>query len=68
MRSVILRSRPWRKSSYSAACGDCVEVAQRADGSIGVRDSKNVSVPALGFTPADWQAFVGEIKRDRQVR
>lgn len=68
MRSVNLRSRPWRKSSYSAACGDCVEVGQRSDGYIGVRDSKNVSMPALGFTPTDWQAFVGEIKREVPVR
>ncbi len=68
MRSVNLRSRPWRKSSYSAACGDCVEVGQRVDGSIGVRDSKDASMPALGFTPAEWQTFVGEVKRALPVR
>jgi hypothetical protein len=43
-------------------------VGQRVDGYIGVRDSKNVSMPALGFTPAGWQTFVGEVKRDQQVR
>jgi hypothetical protein len=68
MRSVNLRSRPWRKSSYSAACGECVEVGQRVDGYIGVRDSKNVSMPALGFTPVGWQTFVGEVKRNLPVQ
>jgi Domain of unknown function (DUF397) len=68
MRSVNLLSGSWRKSSYSAACGECVEVGQHTDGYIGVRDSKNVSTPALGFTPAGWQVFVGEVKRDLPVR
>lgn len=68
MRSVNLTSMPWKKSSYSAANGDCVEVAHFIDGHIGVRDSKNVSMPALGFTPAGWQMFVAEIKRDLPVR
>jgi Domain of unknown function (DUF397) len=39
-------------------------VGQRVDGFIGVRDSKSVAMPALGFTPAGWQTFVGAIKRD----
>jgi hypothetical protein len=64
MRSVISYSTSWRKSSYSAANGDCVEVGQPIDGYIGVRDSKNVSMPTLGFTPAGWRTFVGEVKRD----
>lgn len=68
MRSVNPRSMSWRKSSYSAACGDCVEVGQLADGRIGVRDSKYVSSPALGFRPADWRTFVGEVKRSRLDR
>lgn len=68
MRSVNLRSRPWRKSSYSAACGECVEVGQRVDGYIGVRDSKNAAPHALGFTPAGWRTFVGELKRDLPAR
>jgi hypothetical protein len=68
MRLANIRGRSWRKSSYSAANGDCIEVGQRTDGYIGVRDSKNVSTPALDFTPAGWQAFVGELKRNRQVR
>jgi uncharacterized protein DUF397 len=68
MRSVDSYNTSWRKSSYSAANGDCVEVGQRVDGLIGARDSKNAAMPALGFTPAGWQTFVGEVKRDQTVR
>ncbi|MEV0261691.1 DUF397 domain-containing protein [Streptomyces sp. NPDC050617] len=51
----------WRKSSYSGAQGDCVEVAD-TDGSIAVRDSKACRGPALGFTRAAWSAFIGGVK------
>lgn len=68
MRSVNSADMLWRKSSYSAANGDCVEVGQHVDGHIGVRDSKNVSRPALGFTAVGWQTFVGQVKRDVPVR
>jgi hypothetical protein len=65
MPSVNLTGSFWRKSSYSAANGDCVEVVRLANGYIGVRDSKNIMRPALGFTPTRWQTFVGEVKHDR---
>ncbi len=68
MRSVNLRTRSWRKSTYSAACGDCVEVGHLIDGHIGVRDSKNVAMPELGFTTAGWRTFVGKVKGDVPVR
>jgi hypothetical protein len=68
MRSFNFYDRSWRKSSYSAANGDCVEVGQPVDGYIGVRDSKNASIPALGFTSAGWRTFVGEVKRDPMGR
>ncbi|MGW1077092.1 DUF397 domain-containing protein [Streptomyces sp. NPDC002537] len=48
----------WRKSSYSLANGDCVEVASPLTLTIAVRDSKNVQRPALSFTPDAWSAFV----------
>ncbi len=63
MRSVDPSKMSWRKSSYSAACGDCVEVGQLINGHIGVRDSKDAAKAVLGFTAAEWQAFVGEVKR-----
>jgi Domain of unknown function (DUF397) len=62
MRSIHLRDRSWRKSSYSAACGDCVEVGHLVNGRIGVRDTKNVSQPGLGFTTAQWRTFIREVK------
>jgi Domain of unknown function (DUF397) len=64
MRSVDPRKTSFRKSSYSAACGDCVEVGYLVNGHIGVCDSKDVSKAALGFTPIQWRTFVAEIKRD----
>jgi Domain of unknown function (DUF397) len=65
MRSVSPGNLFWRKSSYSAANGDCVEVARLADGHIGVRDSRNIVLPGLRFRPALWQTFVGELKHGR---
>lgn len=47
----------WRASSYSAASGNCVEVAQLASGHRAVRDSKNPAGPVLTCTLAQWFAF-----------
>ncbi|AHH15860.1 hypothetical protein DUF 397 [Nocardia nova SH22a] len=47
----------WFKSSHSQGASECVEVAWLADGSVGVRDSKNPTGPALVFTPTEWDAF-----------
>jgi hypothetical protein len=66
MRAVMPRNISWKKSSYSAANGNCVEVTRLDDGYIGVRDSKNAALPAVGFTPASWRTFVGAVKRSRQ--
>jgi len=68
MHSVNPGDIAWRTSSYSAANGDCVEIARRADGYIGVRDSKNILMSALGFAPAQWPTFIGEVKHDRLDR
>ena len=48
MRSATPQHVSWKKSPYSAADGNCVEVARLGDGHIGVRDSKN---PALYYSP-----------------
>jgi hypothetical protein len=66
MRSAAPYYISWKKSSYSAANGNCVEVARLRGGYVSVRDSKNADLPALGFTPADWQVFVREIKSGRR--
>ncbi|MFD7864585.1 DUF397 domain-containing protein [Streptomyces sp. NPDC057682] len=48
----------WSKSSYSGQNGgDCVEVAT-CPHTIHVRDSKDLTVPALALSPAAWSAFV----------
>ncbi|MGA8461585.1 MAG: DUF397 domain-containing protein [Streptosporangiaceae bacterium] len=47
----------WVKSSYSYACGNCVEV-QREDSSVSVRDGKDPSGPVLTFTENRWKAFI----------
>lgn len=52
-----LSGATWFKSSHSATQADCVEVAFLDAGSVGVRDSKNPTGPALVFTPGEWDAF-----------
>lgn len=52
----------WKKSTWSDI-GNCVEVAVAADGSVGVRDSKQRgSGPVLEFTPSEWEAFVAGVR------
>ncbi|WFE31762.1 DUF397 domain-containing protein [Micromonospora sp. WMMD975] len=54
----------WRKSSYSANEGACVEVADNLPGLVGVRDSKDIAGPSLTFVAAQWGSFV-EFVKDR---
>lgn len=52
----------WRRSSYcNGANSTCVEVAVAGE-SIRVRDSKNVTAPALVFTAEEWHAFVRGVR------
>ena len=53
---------PWRKSSYSGANGNCVELAPTDDGGHAMRDSKDPNGPALFFTKAEMDAFVAGVK------
>lgn len=52
----------WIRSSFSYANGNCVEVAGLSTDRIQVRDSKNPEGPMLQFTPAEWDAFLGDIR------
>ncbi|WGP11858.1 DUF397 domain-containing protein [Streptomyces sp. SH5] len=48
----------WFKSTYSGDdSGDCVEVAA-CPHTVHVRDSKDLTVPALTVSPATWTSFV----------
>jgi hypothetical protein len=52
-------SGPWIKSSYSGPTGgNCVEVAFLPDG-VAMRNSRDPEGPALIFTQAEWDAFLG---------
>ncbi|GLZ39764.1 DUF397 domain-containing protein [Actinokineospora sp. NBRC 105648] len=50
----------WRKSSFSTANGDCVEVAARP-AEVAVRDSKFSAGPTLAFSTSDWRSFLAEL-------
>lgn len=49
---------PWHRSSFSYSNGECVEFAELADGTVGVRDSKDAEGPILRFTRSEIDAFV----------
>jgi hypothetical protein len=51
----------WRKSSYSANGGECVEAADH-DGLVLTRDSKLSDSPVLTFSARDWRRFTASIK------
>jgi hypothetical protein len=50
----------FRKSTFSGANGQCVEVAFVDNGArpVMMRDSKHRSGAVLQFTPSEWDAFV----------
>ncbi len=53
----------WVKSSRSGPTGgNCVEVAFLGDGRVAVRNSRHAAGPALVFSAAEWDAFVGGAK------
>jgi hypothetical protein len=54
----------WRKSSWSAVNGNCVEVAGPRDGLIAVRDSKDAGYgPVLMLKAESWQSFLDGVKK-----
>lgn len=56
--SLELGAVAWRRSSHSTAANNCVETAELSTGQVAVRDSKDVTGPALLFTPGAWEGFV----------
>jgi hypothetical protein len=51
----------WKKSTYSANSGNCVEVADLGD-VVAVRDSKDPDGPELFFDAAAWAPFIAGIR------
>lgn len=53
----------WIKSTRSGSGGgNCVEVAELANGATGVRDSKHPTGPVLIFSRGEWEAFMAGIR------
>ncbi|GGZ76265.1 DUF397 domain-containing protein [Streptomyces bluensis] len=49
---------PFRKSSYSGAQSNCVEIADTTGNGRAVRDSKQPHGPLLTVSRDSWQAFL----------
>jgi hypothetical protein len=62
MDTPDLSRAQWRKSSYSGANGDCVEVAADSKARLLVRDTKDREGPVLSFRPRTWQQFAAQLK------
>jgi Domain of unknown function (DUF397) len=61
--AVTLDGANWIKSRRSGSNGgNCVEVAFLADGGVAMRNSRHPVGPALVFTRAEWEAFLGGAK------
>lgn len=55
----------WRKSSYTANNGNCVEVADVPGvAGVAVRDSKNVDIPAARVSGGAWSQFLSAVADD----
>jgi hypothetical protein len=57
-----MRATVWRKSSFSTANSDCVEVSFAPE-TVAARDSKNPDGPVLAFAPTPWLAFLRDAVR-----
>ncbi|WP_440100360.1 DUF397 domain-containing protein [Streptosporangium sp. H16] len=62
MSDIDLYGAIWRKSGFSAASGNCVEVARLSGQRFAVRDSKDRGGRVLVFGGPGWSAFVTAVK------
>jgi hypothetical protein len=57
-----LTGASWRKSGRSSAQGNCVELAGLPGGGAAMRNSRDPEGPALVFTGAELDAFLGGVR------
>jgi hypothetical protein len=62
MPTGLLSGARWRKSARSSAQGNCVELARLSGSEVAVRNSRHPEGPALVFTDAELDAFLGGVK------
>jgi hypothetical protein len=63
MNKTTQPTMAWRKSSYSTATGNCVEVAPTTNGMF-VRHSKNPAAGTIAFGLPAWMSFIREVRSD----
>ena len=52
----------WRKSSFSAQNGQCVEVERDTGMVVAVRNSNALTLGKIYFTENEWKAFIAGVK------
>jgi Domain of unknown function (DUF397) len=62
MPAGLLSGARWRKSARSSAQGNCVELARLSGSEVAIRNSRHPEGPALVFTDAELDAFLGGVK------
>lgn len=68
MRGRVRRSLSFRKSSYSNAQGECVEVAPCSPRLIVIRDSKDAGGSCLFLSADGWRQFVSQVRGSYPAR
>jgi hypothetical protein len=62
LRIFMIRTMTFRKSTYSAGMGQCVEVGTQSRGLVAVRDSMDADGTWIPVSSAGWREFVSQVK------